>query len=136
MLNLGWKLAATIQNKAPEGLLDTYFTERYPVGQKVLDWSRAQVEVMKPSIQSRALRTIMQDLLNTQDGATYMAERIWGFFALSIGGTHPLTGYSAPNFAFEDGSTLADWTHDEKEYYWILRNNTSFKKLGINTHLN
>jgi 2-polyprenyl-6-methoxyphenol hydroxylase-like FAD-dependent oxidoreductase len=29
-LNLGWKLAATIQNKAPEGLLDTYFTERYP----------------------------------------------------------------------------------------------------------
>lgn len=130
-LNLGWKLAATIQNKDPEGLLDTYFTERYPVGQKVLDWSRAQVEVMKPSIQSRALRTVMQDLLQTQDGATYMAERIWGIsLHYPLEGTHPLTGCSAPNFAFEDGSTLADWTHDGKGILLDFENNISLKKLG------
>ena len=131
-MNLGWKLAATIQNKAPEGLLDTYFTERYPVGQKVLDWSRAQVEVMKPSIQSRALRTIMQDLLNTQDGATYMAERIWGVsLHYPLEGTHPLTGYSAPNFAFENGSTLADWLHDGKGILLDFENNSSLKKLVV-----
>ena len=31
-MNLGWKLAATIQKKAPEGLLDSYQTERHPIG--------------------------------------------------------------------------------------------------------
>jgi len=35
--NLGWKLAATINGHAPEGLLDTYTAERHPVGAKVLD---------------------------------------------------------------------------------------------------
>jgi hypothetical protein len=73
----------------------------------------------------------MQDLLQTQDGATYMAERIWISLHYPLEGTHPLTGYSAPNFAFEDGSTLADWTHDE-EILLDFENNTSFKKLGIN----
>ena len=47
-MNLGWKLAATIQEKAPEGLLDSYYTERHPIGAQVLDWSRAQVAIMKP----------------------------------------------------------------------------------------
>jgi 2-polyprenyl-6-methoxyphenol hydroxylase-like FAD-dependent oxidoreductase len=47
-MNLGWKLAATIQQKAPEGLLDSYQTERHPLGVQVLDWSRAQVLVMRP----------------------------------------------------------------------------------------
>src|SRR3984957_19152108 len=37
-MNLGWKLGATIQNNAPEGLLDTYCTERHPIGAQVLDW--------------------------------------------------------------------------------------------------
>ena len=31
-MNLGWKLEATIQKKAPEGLLDSYQAERHPIG--------------------------------------------------------------------------------------------------------
>jgi 2-polyprenyl-6-methoxyphenol hydroxylase-like FAD-dependent oxidoreductase len=31
-MNLGWKLGATIQGKAPEGLLDSYQAERHPLG--------------------------------------------------------------------------------------------------------
>ncbi|MFC7531194.1 FAD-dependent monooxygenase [Actinoplanes sp. GCM10030250] len=34
--NLSWKLAATVQGWAPEGLLDTYEAERHPVGKLVL----------------------------------------------------------------------------------------------------
>src|SRR5258708_21870925 len=34
--NLGWKLAATVQGWAQPGLLDTYQTERHPVGRQVL----------------------------------------------------------------------------------------------------
>jgi 2-polyprenyl-6-methoxyphenol hydroxylase-like FAD-dependent oxidoreductase len=35
-MNLGWKLAAVIQNRAPEALLDTYEHERRPVATRVL----------------------------------------------------------------------------------------------------
>jgi 2-polyprenyl-6-methoxyphenol hydroxylase-like FAD-dependent oxidoreductase len=77
-MNLGWKLAATIHGTAPEGLLDSYHTERHPVGARVLDWSRAQVAVMRPTPEGRALNAIFRDLINTRDGATYFAGRVWG----------------------------------------------------------
>lgn len=36
-MNLGWKLAATLRGDAPPDLLDSYFSERYPIGVKILD---------------------------------------------------------------------------------------------------
>ncbi len=108
-MNLGWKLAATIQEKAPEGLLDSYQTERYPVGAQVLDWSRAQVLVMRPDANARALNAILRDLMDTRDGATYFAGRVWGVAArYDLGGDHPLVGRSVPNFEFEDGTTIGE----------------------------
>lgn len=77
-VNLGWKLAATIRNEAPDGLLDTYQADRHPVGAQVLDWSRAQVALMMPSPGAQALRSIVGDLMQTRDGATYFAARVWG----------------------------------------------------------
>jgi 2-polyprenyl-6-methoxyphenol hydroxylase-like FAD-dependent oxidoreductase len=104
-MNLGWKLAATIRNNAPEYLLDSYYTERYPTGAQVLDWSRAQVAIMKPTPEARALYAIMRDLINTPDGATYMAGRVWGINnRYNTGNDHPLTGRSAPDFELEDGT--------------------------------
>ena len=101
-LNLGWKLASTIRGDAPEGLLDSYTAERHPVGARILDWTRAQVALMRPS--SRALQAIFRDLLDTRDGATYFAERIWGVsLQYDLGGKHPLVGRSCPDFEFEDG---------------------------------
>lgn len=112
-MNLGWKLAATIQNKAPAGLLDSYYTERYPIGAQVLDWSRAQVAIMKPNPAARALYGIVGDLMNTSDGATYFAGRVWGVLShYNFAGGHPLAGYSVPNFEFEDGTTIGDMMHD------------------------
>lgn len=117
-MNLGWKLAAVIQQKTPEGLLDSYQTERHPIGAQVLDWSRAQVAIMKPDPSSRALNTIFRDLMNTRDGATYFAERVWGIYThYDLGGDHPLIGYSVPNFEFEDGSRINDLMHGGQ---WIL----------------
>lgn len=108
-LNLGWKLAATIQGHAPEGLLDTYFTERHPIGARVLDWSRAQVAIMSPAPAARALNAIFRDLIQTRDGATYFAGRVWGLAThYDLGGRHPLSGRSVPNFTFADGSTMAE----------------------------
>ncbi|RZK45463.1 MAG: FAD-dependent oxidoreductase, partial [Hymenobacter sp.] len=106
-LNLGWKLATTIRGQAPAGLLDSYTTERHPIGAQVLEWSRAQVALMRPGPPARALQAIVRDLLNTRDGATYVAGRVWGIAThYDLGGAHPLTGYRVPNFELEDGTTV------------------------------
>ena len=96
-MNLGWKLASVIRGDIPDALLDSYTSERHPVGSQVLDWSRAQVALMRPSRSSRALEAIMRDLIETRDGATYFAERVWGVsLRYDLGGSHTLVGRSAP----------------------------------------
>jgi 2-polyprenyl-6-methoxyphenol hydroxylase-like FAD-dependent oxidoreductase len=106
-MNLGWKLAATIRGDAPEGLLDSYTAERHPIGARILDWTRAQVTLMKPDPRTRALATIMRDLIGTRDGATYFAERVWNVsLRYDFGSEHPLVGRSAPDFELDDGRRL------------------------------
>ncbi|WP_410492215.1 FAD-dependent monooxygenase [Bosea sp. 685] len=108
-MNLGWKLASTIRGDAPAGLIDSYARERHPVGAQVLEWSRAQVALMRPAKSSRALEAIIRDLIETRDGATYFAERVWGVsLHYDLGGGHPLVGRSAPDFALADGTKLGD----------------------------
>jgi 2-polyprenyl-6-methoxyphenol hydroxylase-like FAD-dependent oxidoreductase len=104
-MNLGWKLSATIRGDAPDGLLDSYTTERHPIGARVLDWSRAQVALMRPG--SRALEAIVRDLIDTRDGATYFAERAGGVsLRYDLGDEHPLVGRSCPDFELEDGTRV------------------------------
>ncbi len=107
-MNLGWKLAATIRGDAPAGLLDSYERERHPVGARVLDWSRAQVALMRPSRSSRALDAILRELIETSDGATYFAERVWGVsIRYDLGGSHPLVGRSVPDVVLSDGRKIS-----------------------------
>jgi 2-polyprenyl-6-methoxyphenol hydroxylase-like FAD-dependent oxidoreductase len=114
-MNLGWKLAATIRGDAPEGLLDSYVGERHPVGAQVLDWSRAQVALMRPTPSSRALEAIMRDLIDTRDGATYFAERVRGVsLRYDLGGDCPLAGRSAPDFELADGRKIGELLRNGK----------------------
>lgn len=108
-MNLGWKLAATIRGDAPVDLLDTYTTERHPIGAQVLDWSRAQVALMRPSRHSRALEAIIRDLMQTRDGATYFAERVGGVgLRYDLGDAHTLVGRSVPDFELMDGRKIGE----------------------------
>lgn len=112
-MNLGWKLAAALQGNAPAGLLDSYEGERHPVGQQILDWSRAQVAVMRPTPEGRALNALFRDIINTRDGATYFAGKVWGIdMHYDLGGDHPLVGHSVPNFEFNNGAKIADFMHE------------------------
>src|SRR5580704_14533775 len=130
-MNLGWKLAATIQEKAPEDLLDSYQTERHPIGAQVLDWSRAQVAVMGTGPEGRALHAIFRDLMNTRDGATYIAGRVWGVFThYNLGGDHPLVGHSVPNFELEDSTKVGELMHYGQGILLDFDSNASLKTLA------
>lgn len=130
-MNLGWKLAATIHENAPEGLLDSYYTERHAIGAQVLDWSRAQVAIMKPNPHAHALNTIVRDLINTRDGATYFAGRVWGIAThYELSGNHPLVGYSVPNFELEYGTSIGDLMYDGKAILLDFGGNTPLKTLA------
>jgi hypothetical protein len=61
--------------------------------------------MMRPD--SRALAAIVRDLIDTRDGATYFAERVWGVsLRYDLGDEHALVGRSCPDFELEDGTRL------------------------------
>ncbi|MDF3293082.1 FAD-dependent monooxygenase [Streptomyces silvisoli] len=111
-MNLGWKLGAVVAGWAPEGLLDTYDTERRPLGAWVLDWTRAQIAVMRGDAKSAALREVVADLLSTRAGTTYAVKKISGVTQhIDLPGDHPLVGRFVPDLWLRDGSRLVDHGH-------------------------
>jgi 2-polyprenyl-6-methoxyphenol hydroxylase-like FAD-dependent oxidoreductase len=129
-MNLGWKLAATLRGHAPEGLLDSYTAERHPVGARILDWTRAQVALMRPS--SHALAGIVRELIGTRDGATYFAERVWGVsLRYDLGAEHPLVGRSCPDFELENGTRFGTLLRDGKGVLLEFGGHASLQALDV-----
>ncbi len=130
-MNLGWKLAATIQGWAPEDLLDTYTAERHPIGAWALEWTRAQVAIMRPDPHARAIASVIRDLIQTGEGTTYFVGKMSGMLMrYNLSGDHPLIGCSAPDFAFEDGTRLGDLLHDGKGVLLDLAESKELYALG------
>ncbi|MFK0159743.1 FAD-dependent monooxygenase [Streptomyces sp. NPDC090499] len=103
--NLGWKLAATLNGWAPDGLLDTYHTERHLVGAQLEEHSRAQTLLLTTfTPQALAMRSLVAQLIATvPEFGRVLAGKI---SAIGIGypgddpAAHPLTGTRAPQLAF------------------------------------
>jgi 2-polyprenyl-6-methoxyphenol hydroxylase-like FAD-dependent oxidoreductase len=76
--NLGWKLAAVVRGWAPDGLLDTYFTERHPVAEEVLTLTRAQSELISPDPGPQAVRRLLTELTEVDGVARVLAEKVTG----------------------------------------------------------
>ncbi|MCA1193076.1 FAD-dependent monooxygenase [Saccharopolyspora sp. 6V] len=74
--NLGWKLAAAVGGRAPEGLLDSYEAERRPVAAEVLELSRAQTELLLPEPGPRAVRKVLADLIEFEEVNRYLIEKV------------------------------------------------------------
>jgi 2-polyprenyl-6-methoxyphenol hydroxylase-like FAD-dependent oxidoreductase len=130
-VNLGWKLAATIQGRAPEGLLDTYTTERHPIGEWVLDWTRAQIALMRSDFRTSALRRVVADLLETPDGSTYLAKKLSGVLhRYPLDGEHDLVGRGAPDFVFADGTRLGEHLYDGKPLLLDLADSAALRDVA------
>jgi 2-polyprenyl-6-methoxyphenol hydroxylase-like FAD-dependent oxidoreductase len=74
--NLGWKLAAEVHGWAPDGLLDSYHTERHPVAADVLDNTRAQMQLMTAEPGLQAVRRLVSRLMDFEEVNRYLTETI------------------------------------------------------------
>ena len=74
--NLGWKLAASINGWAPDGLLDSYEAERRPVAAAVLDNTRAQMELLSPEPGPQAVRRLLAQPMASEEVNRYLTEMI------------------------------------------------------------
>ncbi|MBZ4020233.1 rifampin monooxygenase [Streptomyces purpurogeneiscleroticus] len=74
--NLGWKLAAAVNGWAPEGLLDSYQSERHPVAADVLNNTRAQIELMSTEPGPQSVRRLIAELMDFEDVNRYLIEKI------------------------------------------------------------
>ncbi|MFG2783511.1 SDR family oxidoreductase [Streptomyces prunicolor] len=92
--NLGWKLALQVTGRAPEGLLDTYHTERHAVGAKALGNIRAQALLLLGGPEVEAIRTVVAELVHHQPVRTRLAAMISGLDIRydTHDTTHPLLG--------------------------------------------
>ena len=69
--------------------------------------------------------------MDTRDGATYFAGRVWGIFThYNPGGDHPLTGHSVPNFELEDGARIGELMHDGHGMLLDFDRNASLRALA------
>jgi 2-polyprenyl-6-methoxyphenol hydroxylase-like FAD-dependent oxidoreductase len=91
--NLGWKLAAEVHGWAPEGLLDSYHTERHPVAAAVLDNVRAQTELMSPEPGPQAVRRLLTRLMEFEEVNRFLTEKIMAVdIRYDMGEGHELVG--------------------------------------------
>ncbi|MDR2987292.1 MAG: rifampin monooxygenase [Nocardiopsaceae bacterium] len=74
--NLGWKLAAEVNEWAPDGLLDSYDAERHPVAEDVLTVTRAQSELVSPEPGPQAVRRLLSELMDFENVRNFLAEKI------------------------------------------------------------
>ncbi|MFD4952009.1 rifampin monooxygenase [Streptomyces sp. NPDC058451] len=91
--NLGWKLAAEVNGWAPDGLLDSYHTERHPVGARVLENTRAQITLLGTDPGATALRELFSKLMDFEEVNRYVTGIITAVeVRYDIGDGHELLG--------------------------------------------
>lgn len=71
-MNLGWKLAAEVNGWAPPGLLDSYQTERHPVGQRICRHAAAAMALMHPLERITPLREVFAELIGYDDVSRHL----------------------------------------------------------------
>nr|CEL13833.1 Rifampin monooxygenase [Kibdelosporangium sp. MJ126-NF4] len=110
-VNLGWKLAAEINGWAPPQLLDSYHSERHPVAADVLDFTRAQMQLMSTEPGAQAVRRLVSKLMDFDDVNRYLMGRIGAIeIRYDFGQGHALLGRRMRDIGLK-GGRLYGLTH-------------------------
>jgi bifunctional hydroxylase/dehydrase len=129
-VNLGWKLAAEIHGHAPDGLLDTYHTERHPVGARILANTLAQRSLYLGGPEMDPMRTVFAELLAYEDVQKLLVGLVTGLdITYDAGsGDHPLLGRRLPDFQLTGGPagevTAYELLHGGRGFVLDLRGGT------------
>ncbi|BCJ46752.1 FAD-dependent oxidoreductase [Actinoplanes ianthinogenes] len=112
-INLGWKLAAEVRGWAPDGLLDTYESERRPVAERVVMHTQAQSVLAGPGPAVTALRALFAELLEEEVVVRRLAALLAGtdFRYAGMGGFAPDLGsltHSGRPLLVDTTGTLTD----------------------------
>jgi hypothetical protein len=97
-VNLGWKLAQVVKGISPESLLDTYRSERHPIGARVLRNTLAAVALRREDERTKALRDTMAELLGMEEPRRKFAATLSGLdIRYDLGEGPPLLGRRMPD---------------------------------------
>ena len=102
--NLGWKLAAEVAGWAPEGLLDSYHSERHPVADDVLNSTRAHSELLSTEPGPRAVRRLLSELMDFEEVNRHLIEKTTAIgIRYDVGEGHELLGRRLRDVGLERG---------------------------------
>jgi 3-(3-hydroxy-phenyl)propionate hydroxylase len=97
-VNLGWKLAQVVKGTSPVSLLDSYQTERHPVGARVLQNTMAQRAMGATDERTSALRNLVAELVAMDEPRKHIAGMISGLdIHYDLGDGHPMLGWRMPD---------------------------------------
>jgi 2-polyprenyl-6-methoxyphenol hydroxylase-like FAD-dependent oxidoreductase len=97
-VNLGWKLAQVVNGTSPESLLDTYQSERHPIGARVLQTTMAQTALNSGDERTQALRETIAELFRMDEPRRRYGALMSGLdIHYDLGPGHPLLGRRMPD---------------------------------------
>lgn len=97
-VKLGWKLAQVLKDISPDGLLDTYHSERHPAGARALKHTMAQSVVQRADVRIEALLDTIAEMLSFDGPRKLVAGLISGLDVVyDLGEGHPLLGRRMPD---------------------------------------
>ena len=97
-VNLGWKLAQVLGGISPESLLDTYHSERHPIGARVLKLTMAQTALIRGDERTKAMHENMSEMLKMDEPRKRYAGMMSGLdIHYDLGTGHPLLGRRMPD---------------------------------------
>jgi 2-polyprenyl-6-methoxyphenol hydroxylase-like FAD-dependent oxidoreductase len=108
-MNLGWKLAAVVQDRAGQALLDTYTAERKPWARDVAEHTLAQTALITATNPAgQALRSLLSGLFRTlPELSLTLARRLAALDVhYPVPGAHPLVGTRVAEAPMPDGRPL------------------------------
>lgn len=109
-MNLGWKLAAAVRNRAPATLLDTYEAERRPVAKRVLDNVAAQNALIPTTPNQLALRALFRDLTKLPEVQHHLSGLVSGLdIRYPATDPHPAAGTRLPDFPLPKGQASSQF---------------------------
>jgi 2-polyprenyl-6-methoxyphenol hydroxylase-like FAD-dependent oxidoreductase len=97
-VNLGWKLGQVVRDESPATLLDTYHSERHPVGARAVRHTMSEVALSTPDERHGALRDTVAELAALDEPRRHLGGMLSGLdIRYDLGEGHPLVGRRMPD---------------------------------------